>query len=596
MAFYIERLCVSGPEKNDSIVEFQNGVNIVCGPSNTGKTYIIKCIDYMFGAPDDPIDSETGYNKVTLTLSTLGGQVTMSRVFGENIFLVTSTDPEIVSGKYHVKGTQKSYEDSIASVWLKLIGIKNIHLINSNGNRKKQMLTWRTFCHIFLLTEQRMISLDSVLFPDSKYGRTAALSAIVFLLTGKDFAEVTTIESKEIREAKKTAIKKYINDELFSISERKQEVTALLSELNGEDIQQKVDQIASKIEETESNLRGAAEKSRSILRELHQKNEDLTECLVLIDRYEALRTQYASDLERLSFIVDGDANIAKENLTHCPFCDGLVGVRRKQGYIGAAKAEYAKIVAQSKDLEDAYVALLHEKATIEKRISDLIETKNTLEAEINESLKPELSSLKESLAQYKYAVELESEIALIKRFVDSKAADMLKIDTTGDGNDELFDPKEYFDYDMVTKFCGVLNQILEECNYPNLTTVTFERNVMDIAVNGKHKRSNGKGYAAFLNTAVALGLAKYLMEYAEYVPGLVVADSPILSLKEKENLRASKSMRTGLFKYIATKTKGIQVIVAENEIPDIDYKNAKIIKFTKELNDGRYGFLADVVE
>ena len=596
MAFYIERLSVSGPGKQESVVEFQSGVNIICGPSNTGKTYIIKCIDYMFGATDDPIVLETGYNRVTLTLCAPEGCVTMSRLFGQPRVEVTSTHPDIVPGRYLVKGTQKNYEDSIASVWLKLIGIKNMHLINSNGNRKKQLLTWRTFCHTFLLTEQRMISLDSALLPDSVFTRTAALSAIVFLLIGRDFAEAETLESKEIREAKKTAIKKYINEELFSISERKQEVNALLSALNGVDIQREIDQIASRIEDTESRIRTAVEKSRSILADLHQENETLTECLVLLDRYEALRTQYASDLERLSFIVDGEVNITKENIAHCPFCDGTVVVQRKQGYIDAAKTEYSKIVAQSKDLEDAYAALLLEKTTIEQRISDLLASKNSIEAVINETLKPELASLKDSLAQYKYVVELESEIAFIQRFVDNKAADILKVDTTDDGDGELFDPKEYFDYDMVTKFCEILHQILEECKYPNLTSVTFERNTMDIAVNGKRKKSNGKGYAAYLNTTVVIGFAKYLKEYAEYAPGLVVADSPILSLKEKDNQRASESMRAGLFEYIANKTKGIQVIVAENEIPNIEYKDARIIRFTKEPNNGRYGFLADVVE
>ena len=189
MAFYIERLSVSGPGKQESVVEFQSGVNIICGPSNTGKTYIIKCIDYMFGATDDPIDSETGYNRVTLTLCAPEGCVTMSRLFGQPRVEVTSTHPDIVPGRYLVKGTQKNYEDSIASVWLKLIGIKNMHLINSNGNRKKQLLTWRTFCHTFLLTEQRMISLDSALLPDSVFSRTAALSAIVFLLIGRAHAK-----------------------------------------------------------------------------------------------------------------------------------------------------------------------------------------------------------------------------------------------------------------------------------------------------------------------------------------------------------------------------------------------------------------------
>ena len=37
MSFYIERLTVTGVGKKDSTIELSNGVNIIYGPSNTGK-------------------------------------------------------------------------------------------------------------------------------------------------------------------------------------------------------------------------------------------------------------------------------------------------------------------------------------------------------------------------------------------------------------------------------------------------------------------------------------------------------------------------------------------------------------------------------
>ena len=40
MSFYIEKIIVTGSGKTDSIIELSNGVNIIYGPSNTGKTYI----------------------------------------------------------------------------------------------------------------------------------------------------------------------------------------------------------------------------------------------------------------------------------------------------------------------------------------------------------------------------------------------------------------------------------------------------------------------------------------------------------------------------------------------------------------------------
>ncbi len=35
--FHIERLIVTGNGKEPSILEFKEGLNIVCGPSDTGK-------------------------------------------------------------------------------------------------------------------------------------------------------------------------------------------------------------------------------------------------------------------------------------------------------------------------------------------------------------------------------------------------------------------------------------------------------------------------------------------------------------------------------------------------------------------------------
>lgn len=83
---------------------------------------------------------------------------------------------------------------------------------------------------------------------------------------------------------------------------------------------------------------------------------------------------------------------------------------------------------------------------------------------------------------------------------------------------------------------------------------------------------------------------------AKYSPNFLVLDSPILSLKEKEAKKPSETMKNTLFENIVDNQKGIQTIVVENEIPDIDYKDANIIHFTKEKNDGRYGFLLDVTD
>ena len=62
--FYIEKITVSGPNRQDSIVEFTPGLTIISGPSNTGKTCIVKCINFIFGDDREPFSNDTGYNSI----------------------------------------------------------------------------------------------------------------------------------------------------------------------------------------------------------------------------------------------------------------------------------------------------------------------------------------------------------------------------------------------------------------------------------------------------------------------------------------------------------------------------------------------------
>lgn len=47
--FILKKLTVSGGGHEDSILNFSNGLNLIIGPSNTGKSLIMDCIDYVFG-------------------------------------------------------------------------------------------------------------------------------------------------------------------------------------------------------------------------------------------------------------------------------------------------------------------------------------------------------------------------------------------------------------------------------------------------------------------------------------------------------------------------------------------------------------------
>jgi hypothetical protein len=595
MSFYIEKIIVTGSGKTDSIIELSNGVNIIYGPSNTGKTYIVKCIDYMFGSEREPIDISTGYQYIKIIVRTQCGTITMSRKIGENKIEVSSNDNNVPSGKYATKASRTNYDKTINSVWLSLIGINDLHLVISNENYKKQILSWRTFSHMFMLTETKIISEYSAILSGRDTSNTAVIASLIFLLSGQDFAETETKDTKEIKEAKKNAVKAYINKELFRLSERNQELLAQLKENPNIDIAVEIEKIMAEISTNEKRINSSIEENQKILAQLYEKNENLSECNVLLNRYDELTTQYDADLKRLNFIVDGEANLNASFSTHCPFCDGEVVVKKNQNYIDAAKSDYKKIKLQAKDLESASKELRSEKLSLEQEIGTLMAKKKSIEDLIEKELKPQVFNLKEKLSAYKDAIECQKEIDILKKLSEQKTADMIENDT--DEESELkFKVKEHLDYSFINELSNGIKSFLENCNYDNLLSVIFDKADMDIVINGKKKSSNGKGYNAYFNSVVAIVLSRYMESKAKYSPDFLVLDSPILSLKEKETKKPSETMRNTLFENIVDNQKGIQTIVIENEIPEINYKDANIIHFTKEKNNGRYGFLLDVVD
>lgn len=595
MSFYIEKIIVTGSGKTDSIIELSNGVNIIYGPSNTGKTYIVKCIDYMFGSEREPIDISTGYQYIKIIVRTQCGTITMSRKIGENKIEVSSNDNNVPSGKYATKASRTNYDKTINSVWLSLIGINDLHLVISNENYKKQILSWRTFSHMFMLTETKIISEYSAILSGRDTSNTAVIASLIFLLSGQDFAETETKDTKEIKEAKKNAVKAYINKELFRLSERNQELLAQLKENPNIDIAVEIEKIMAEISTNEKRINSSIEENQKILAQLYEKNENLSECNVLLNRYDELTTQYDADLKRLNFIVDGEANLNASFSTHCPFCDGEVVVKKNQNYIDAAKSDYKKIKLQAKDLESASKELRSEKLSLEQEIGTLMAKKKSIEELIEKELKPQVFNLKEKLSAYKDAIECQKEIDILKKLSEQKTADMIENDT--DEESELkFKVKEHLDYSFINELSNGIKSFLENCNYDNLLSVIFDKADMDIVINGKKKSSNGKGYNAYFNSVVAIVLSRYMESKAKYSPDFLVLDSPILSLKEKETKKPSETMRNTLFENIVDNQKGIQTIVIENEIPEINYKDANIIHFTKEKNNGRYGFLLDVTD
>lgn len=598
--FYITKVTAKGSGKQDSSVDLRPGLNIIQGRSNTGKTCIIKCIDFCFGSKTKPFDDSFGYNTIELSIHTGKGNITISRVLGKNQVEVITDVPGFDNGTYDLKPSKKKEPLPILSdLLLSAIGIEGEPKIVSNKDFNKRRLTWRTFIHILLFHVSEIAKETSVIEPEQGTEKTPFLSSLLFLLSGRDFAESDAKTKKEIRVARKRAVEEYVNKKIQSAADKKKDLQKNLDAFNGVDVEQAMQDVIDSLQNTEAQISEAVDQSRDLLSQILRLQSRAAECDLLQTRYTSLKTQYVSDIKRLSFIVNGEVEIGHVPQNQiCPFCDGKLPARNKKTYIESAQAELDRIMLQMNGLEDTEKDLNQEKQEIDENLKALQTKRDSIETMIEKELQPKADALRQSLNGYRAYIQIKQELQVIDDFASSWETDLRELPSEDESHIE-YHPKEYFDDTFQERIDTMLKEALIECSYENLTTARFNMKDFDIEVNG-HKKAdvNGQGYCSFLNSIVAVVFRSYMEKYATYNPGFVILDTPLLGLDQGISDTAPESMRTALFNFFINHQNDGQIIILENirHIPKLDYEKsgANVITFTKGLEPGRYGFLLDV--
>lgn len=598
--FYITKVTAKGSGKQDSSVDLRPGLNIIQGRSNTGKTCIIKCIDFCFGSKTKPFDDSFGYDTIELSIHTGKGNITISRVLGKNQVEVTTDVPGFDSGTYDLKPSKKKEPLPILSdLLLSSIGIEGEHHIVSNKDFNKRRLTWKTFLHILLFHVSEIAKETSVIEPEQGTEKTPFLSSLLFLLSGRDFAESDAKTKKEIRVARKRAVEEYVNKKIQSAADKKKDLQKNLDAFNGVDVEQAMQDVIDSLQNTEAQISEAVDQSRELLSQILRLQSRAAECDLLQTRYASLKTQYVSDIKRLSFIVNGEVEIGHVPQNQiCPFCDGKLPARSKKTYIESAQAELDRIMLQMNGLEETENDLNQEKQEIDENLESLQAKRDSIETMIEKELQPQADALRQSLNGYRAYIQIKQELQVIDDFASSWETDLRELPSEEESHIE-YHPKEYFDDTFQERIDTMLKEALTECAYENLTTARFNMKDFDIEVNG-HKKAdvNGQGYCSFLNSVVAIVFRSYMEKYATYNPRFVILDTPLLGLDQGIADTAPESMRTALFNFFINHQNDGQIIILENirHIPKLEYEKsgANVITFTKGLEPGRYGFLLDV--
>lgn len=598
-----------GPNKKSAELDFGSGLNLIFGPSNTGKSSVLDALDFMLGRerPLKEIPQHEGYDQIFLGVEFSNSEkfTFIRNIGGGDYECFEGLHKERPKGKKGIILRPKVGTKTISTISdfiLEKLGL-NEKKLKKNVDNKTVRLTLRNFLPIALVSETDIQKEASPYISQQYTEKTEHRSRLKLLLTGVDDSSLLPAEMEKKKLSRTAKID--MLDELIA-EQQEYLLNNLTEDETLEELEAQETKITDTIRQEQSLLESSEEKynlfvsDRTRLRaELESNNERLAEISEMLKRFELLKIQYKSDMLRLDNISEAGSLIVALPSGKCPLCgsDGLLNPHNEcdgnlANVVSAAASEKQKLEKLYADLLDTMNQLQSETEAIENKIPLItveLSSANKNLSDLNPELTSQRSKYSELLsvkAKVEKSIEMYTQLNVLqekKKRLEDEAPEKTK----SEDNDTALPTNALF------KLSQSVKELLQKWNFPNSENVHFDKETGDFVINGKHRISNGKGHRAITHAAATLGLMKYTEENDMPHLGFAVLDSPLLAYEEPENeaddLRGTDVNLQFLDSLAAWNTR--QIIVFENKksIPPKYTSGTQITHFTKNKT-GRYGF------
>lgn len=605
--FFLQKLLVRGPGKADAVLDFIDGLNVVAGASETGKSYAVSCLDYAFGSGTRPraIAAARGYDTMVVTLAerasghvfeierTLaGGEVILRQLAPSGQGVKTQT----ISAKHDGDNA-----DTLSGHLLTWSGLWGKHL-RKNARGGQRTLSFRDIAYLILVDEGRMIAERPPHRSEQPQDRTLEGDALRLLATGEESGRViASLSAKELagQKGKADLVDELLNEALAEFKKFGIDETALPVELARlESARQAAladyDLARQSIVELEAKL---AEHAKS-LREVQSRAAVVDG---LRQRFNLLGEHYDSDARRLEAIEETGRLLDSLPSRACPACGAPASEHRKlecaPAYrVGdvqlAAEKEQGKIEALRNDLENTLGQLLTEADELDEKRKALARAMEAMKRQIESELMPRIRQSSASLQaqgdQRDHALraravadlitQLRSRAEALKPSSQEKPARLESRVSTGD----------------MEKFAMSVEALLREWKYPDVGRTVFSEADQDLVIAEQLRTSHGKGVRALTCAAFIIGLMRHCRDNNHPHPSVVILDSPLVAYREadpdNEDARIRQAgVKDAFYRTLAGGSAKGQIIIFENDDPPADVKGLCWHHFTKSKT-GRYGF------
>jgi hypothetical protein len=601
------RIIFSGPNKEADIA-FVPGVNVICGASDTGKSFLAESIDFMLGGSSlREIPQLVGYGAIRLeTVTSEGENWYIQRATSGGDFKLTKLNAENTSEVIMLKQKHAHDKtDNLSGFLLEKIGLLGKRILKSSKNGTTQSLSFRNLARLVIVQEGEIQQTGSP-FWGGQYGlKTAELATIKLLLTGvDDSAVVSATASAELDSSKQIAL-----------------IDELLADLGNEiaDLGEDEDELSEQVSRIEGSIGAQRDSLHAVQRQLDERvaqrrelftersaiENRISEIEELRARFNLLHQHYGVDTARLMAIQESGSMFAHVEKVSCPLCGAAPHDQHideacegdVEAIVQAASAEILKIEHLNAELADTVEELVLEASQLSAQLQSKSKEYDMLDAEIRETVSPQVgdariafSELVEERASARKAIDLYERV---KKLEERKQELLLEVDQPSDKQQVAFGIPDSVSHALSLR----IETILRAWDFPGNCRVHFDKLASDFVIDGKPRGSRGKGLRAITHAAVTLGLLEYCQENALPHPGFVVLDSPLLAYfkpeGDEELALQGTDLKERFYDYLVQHHgQDSQVIIIENQHPPLDIqRRLSMTVFTQNPSDGRVGLL-----
>jgi hypothetical protein len=603
----LQRISFRGPDRERAL-DFTLGVNVICGASDTGKSFLAEAIDFMLGGSSlKEIPERVPYGSAYLVFNfDADDRWKVSRALSGGNFeiaVVTPKGEESVSSlkQAHAQGRT----DNISGFLLDKIGLLDKRILKSKSKGTTNSLSFRNLARLIVVQEGEIQSPHSPFLTGQFITKTSEIATIKLLLTGVDDSAVVSAIVDSPDNARQIAlIDEIVSDLSSEIGEMGHEKSELIAQ--SESLQTTLDAHRESIQAVQGKLDERIADRKLLYNECVSFGKRQGEIQDLLARFKLLNDHYSIDKERLAAIQESGSLFAHVLQASCPLCGAKPNSQHVaedcdgdvEAVVKAASAEIAKIDQLIVELRQTVYDLSNEAI----QITGVLAEKKALYQEADTLIQASISPLVvEARSRFSEVVEKKAEVqTAIDMFDRLEKLQERRLALFADGEGETLDAEGVISGvpDASAHALSMkIEHILRAWNFPGDCRVHFDKERSDFVIDGKPRGSRGKGLRAITHAAITLGLMEYCREQSLPHPGFVVMDSPLLAYFEPEGEEDAALQGTGLkerfYEYLIQQHgRDSQVIIIENQHPPEKFQDQiNLIVFTGNPAKGRFGLL-----